>query len=63
MQIVPTDVKVGLIERLAEAGLQTVEATSFVSPRWVPQVRFFAQVRPFRTSGESVKRNVDQYAP
>ncbi len=37
-QLVPTPVKVDLIHRLANAGLQTVEATSFVSPKWVPQV-------------------------
>lgn len=36
---VPTYVKVELIRRLAEAGLPVVEATSFVSPKWVPQVR------------------------
>ncbi|MCW5624149.1 MAG: hydroxymethylglutaryl-CoA lyase [Burkholderiales bacterium] len=35
---VPTDVKVELIERLADAGLPAVEATSFVSPKWVPQM-------------------------
>ena len=31
--MVPTDVKVGLIERLAAAGLRTVEAAAFVSPK------------------------------
>eukprot|EP00730_Choanoeca_flexa_P000475 TRINITY_DN10211_c0_g1_i2.p1 TRINITY_DN10211_c0_g1~~TRINITY_DN10211_c0_g1_i2.p1 ORF type:complete len:395 (+),score=51.55 TRINITY_DN10211_c0_g1_i2:78-1187(+) len=36
--LVPTEVKVELIERLAEAGLPVVEATSFVSPKWVPQM-------------------------
>ena len=30
---VPTAVKIGLIERLAQAGLSVVEATAFVSPR------------------------------
>lgn len=35
---VPTDVKIELIERLAAAGLSIVEATSFVSPKWVPQL-------------------------
>ncbi len=35
---VPTDVKVELIERLADAGLAVVEAGSFVSPKWVPQM-------------------------
>ncbi|KAJ2769560.1 hypothetical protein IWQ56_002504 [Coemansia nantahalensis] len=35
---VPTSTKVSLINRLAEAGLSVVEATSFVSPKWVPQM-------------------------
>jgi hydroxymethylglutaryl-CoA lyase len=35
---VPTAVKIELIERLAQAGLSVVEATAFVSPRWVPQM-------------------------
>ena len=35
---VPTAVKVELIERLADAGLPAVEATAFVSPKWVPQM-------------------------
>src|SRR5512146_149194 len=34
----PTAVKLELIERLADAGLPAVEATAFVSPRWVPQM-------------------------
>uniref|UniRef100_A0A5B7B194 hydroxymethylglutaryl-CoA lyase n=1 Tax=Davidia involucrata TaxID=16924 RepID=A0A5B7B194_DAVIN len=36
--IVPTDVKVELIHRLVSSGLSVVEATSFVSPKWVPQL-------------------------
>jgi len=36
--IVPAAVKIALIERLADAGLKSVEATSFVSPKWVPQM-------------------------
>jgi hydroxymethylglutaryl-CoA lyase len=35
---VPADVKIELIERLADAGLPVVEATSFVNPKWVPQL-------------------------
>jgi hydroxymethylglutaryl-CoA lyase len=35
---VPTDVRIELIERLADAGLPVVEAGSFVSPKWVPQM-------------------------
>jgi len=40
-QFVPTNIKIELIERLAQTGLKFVEATSFVSPRWVPQVQNF----------------------
>ncbi|XP_066306096.1 uncharacterized protein [Miscanthus floridulus] len=36
--IVPTPLKVELIRRLATSGLPVVEATSFVSPKWVPQL-------------------------
>ena len=36
--IVPTAVKVELIKMLVSSGLRIVEATSFVSPKWVPQV-------------------------
>ncbi|MEX0658096.1 MAG: hydroxymethylglutaryl-CoA lyase [Egibacteraceae bacterium] len=35
---VPTAVKLELIGRLADAGLSVIEATSFVPPRWVPQL-------------------------
>ena len=42
--IVPTEVKVALIEALAEAGVPSVEATSFVSPKWVPQMADAAEV-------------------
>ncbi|TQV77512.1 hydroxymethylglutaryl-CoA lyase [Aliikangiella marina] len=35
---VPTDVKLALINRLIDAGLNAIEATSFVSPKWVPQM-------------------------
>jgi len=41
---VPTAVKVELIERLADAGLSSVEATAFVSPKWVPQMADHAEV-------------------
>ena len=43
-QIVPTAIKIELIERLADAGLVAIEATSFVSPRWVPQMADSAEV-------------------
>ncbi len=34
----PTKLKIKLIERLAATGLQVIEATSFVSPNWIPQL-------------------------
>lgn len=36
--LVPTSTKIALIERLAEAGMTHIEAASFVSPKWVPQM-------------------------
>ncbi|MCC5812985.1 MAG: hydroxymethylglutaryl-CoA lyase [Ectothiorhodospiraceae bacterium] len=36
--VIPAEVKLELIHRLADTGLQTVEATAFVSPKWVPQM-------------------------
>ncbi|MGB0220514.1 MAG: hydroxymethylglutaryl-CoA lyase [Sinimarinibacterium flocculans] len=41
---VPAVVKIELIERLGRAGLRTIEATSFVSPKWVPQMADAAEV-------------------
>lgn len=43
-QFVDTAVKVELIDRLAAAGFQNVEAASFVSPKWVPQMADGAEV-------------------
>ncbi|AWI79426.1 hydroxymethylglutaryl-CoA lyase [Parazoarcus communis] len=37
-QVVPADTKLELIRRLAAAGLKAIETTSFVSPKWVPQM-------------------------
>jgi len=42
--IVATPVKVELIDRLTGTGLQSIEATSFVSPKWVPQLADAADV-------------------
>jgi hydroxymethylglutaryl-CoA lyase len=41
---VPTDVKVALIDMLSDAGFPAVEATAFVSPKWVPQMADAAEV-------------------
>ena len=43
-QEVPTKVKLELIERLADAGLRAVEATAFVSPKWIPQMADHTEV-------------------
>ena len=34
----PTETKVEFINKLSDAGLPIIEVTSFVSPKWVPQV-------------------------
>jgi hydroxymethylglutaryl-CoA lyase len=41
---VPTEIKVELIDRLTRTGLRVVEATAFVSPKWVPQMADNAEV-------------------
>jgi hydroxymethylglutaryl-CoA lyase len=41
---VPTEIKLQLIERLADAGLPAVEATAFVSPKWIPQMADHTEV-------------------
>ncbi len=43
-QLVPAAVKVALIDRLGQAGLKAIEATAFVSPKWVPQMGDAAEV-------------------
>ena len=42
--VLPAAVKIELIERLAAAGLTSIEAGSFVSPKWVPQMADTAEV-------------------
>jgi len=37
-QPVPAEVKIGLVQRLQDAGLREIEVTSYVSPKWVPQM-------------------------
>ena len=43
-QPVPAAVKVELVHRLQDAGLNEIEVTSFVSPKWVPQMADNAEV-------------------
>lgn len=42
--MVPTADKIELIDRLSRTGLRTIEATSFVSPKWIPQLADAAEV-------------------
>ena len=42
--LLPAEVKIALIDRLSSTGLKTIEATSFVSPEWVPQLADAAEV-------------------
>ena len=43
-QMIPADIKVELVDRLTEAGFSDIEVTSFVSPKWVPQMADGAEV-------------------
>ena len=43
-QPVPAEVKIALVHRLQDAGLREIEVTSFVSPKWVPQMGDNAEV-------------------
>ncbi|EKD54869.1 MAG: hypothetical protein ACD_60C00038G0031 [uncultured bacterium] len=42
--IIPTHIKIEFINQLSETGLSVIEATSFVSPKWVPQLSDHAEV-------------------
>ncbi|MBX7135870.1 MAG: hydroxymethylglutaryl-CoA lyase [Fimbriimonadaceae bacterium] len=48
---IPTEAKLEFIRRLAEAGLREIEATSFVSPKWVPQLGDAAELWPQLPAG------------
>ncbi|MFH0519594.1 hydroxymethylglutaryl-CoA lyase [Streptomyces sp. M41] len=52
---VPTAVKAEFVRRLAEAGLTTIEATSFVHPKWVPQLADAEQLFPLVSGLEGVR--------
>ncbi len=43
-EIIPVEVKVELINRLTAAGFPNIEAASFVSPKWVPQMATSSEV-------------------
>ncbi|MGO4756509.1 hydroxymethylglutaryl-CoA lyase, partial [Streptomyces sp. 2MCAF27] len=51
--LVPVAVKAEFIRRLVEAGLTTVEATSFVHPKWVPQLADAEELMPLLEGTEA----------
>ena len=52
---VPAAVKIALVHRLQAAGLKDIEVTSFVSPKWVPQMADAAQVMAGITRAPGVR--------
>jgi hydroxymethylglutaryl-CoA lyase len=42
--LIPTEVKIELINLLSDSGLSTIEVSSFVSPKWIPQLADAAEV-------------------
>jgi hydroxymethylglutaryl-CoA lyase len=57
-QAVPAAVKIELVHRLQAAGLKDIEVTSFVSPKWVPQMADNAQVMAGITRQAGVRYSV-----
>jgi len=57
-QPVPAAVKIGLVQRLQDAGLTEIEVTSFVSPKWVPQMADNAEVMAGITRQAGVRYSV-----
>ncbi|XP_029206848.2 hydroxymethylglutaryl-CoA lyase, mitochondrial-like isoform X6 [Acropora millepora] len=58
-KIVPTETKIKLIDLLSETGLSSIETTSFVSPKWVPQMESgVKEVAIFGAASESFSNYV-----
>ena len=57
-QPVPVAIKIELVHRLQAAGLKEIEVTSFVSPKWVPQMADNAQVMSGIARSEGVRYSV-----
>ncbi|OEV02802.1 hydroxymethylglutaryl-CoA lyase [Streptomyces oceani] len=53
--VVPVEVKAEFVHRLAGAGLRTIEATSFVHPRWVPQLADAEELYPRLTGLDGIR--------
>ena len=57
-QAVPASVKIELVHRLQAAGLTEIEVTSYVSPKWVPQMADNAEVMAGIARSRSVRYSV-----
>ena len=57
-QPVPAEIKIGLVHRLQDAGLTEIEVTSFVSPKWVPQMADNSEVMAGITRKPGVRYSV-----
>lgn len=57
-RFVPTADKIALIDRLSDCGYSRIEATSFVSPRWVPQLSDATEVMAGIRRADSVRYSV-----
>lgn len=57
-QPVPVAIKIELVHRLQAAGLKEIEVTSFVSPKWVPQMADNAEVMSGIARSEGVRYSV-----
>ncbi|MBY0410031.1 MAG: hydroxymethylglutaryl-CoA lyase [Burkholderiaceae bacterium] len=55
---VPAEVKIGLVHRLQQAGLKEIEVTSYVSPKWVPQMADNHEVMQGVSRQEGVRYSV-----
>jgi hydroxymethylglutaryl-CoA lyase len=57
-QTVPAEIKIALVHRLQDAGLKEIEVTSYVSPKWVPQMADNTQVMSGITRKPGVRYSV-----
>lgn len=57
VKLVPTEAKLQLLQRLVSAGHVTIEAGSFVSPKWVPQMKDTPQIFEFLRNNSSISSN------
>ena len=60
-ELISTDVKVELVNRLSDAGFLNVEATAFVSPKWTPQMADAAEVMARNMMEDDAAEGIDAF--